>query len=365
VATGVTGTGTTGTTATTFKVPCDVALMNALETDTHANVLSAPTLLTADNEEAMIVVGQNLPFVGSASANAGLPGQIFNSVDRQNVGITLDIVPQVSEGDYVKLDLYEEVSNVVNGTQNATLGPTTTIRSASTTVLIQNHRTAVIGGLLASQDQINNQGVPFISSIPVLGNLFSDKSSDKQKDNLIVFLTPHIVRNKSELRELALDERQRFVNSLGRKEIHDMPASQIHEIYKPSFSIPVSPAADLNAPYNGPAAPPGPENPGAAYESAPSSGETPFNTTEIGPTSMNSTPPATTGATAYSTTSSVSAPYPAPAGRYAATVGGATVTPLDPGAGSVSAGPGASSPFADSSSAIGASKSGVTPGISP
>ena len=287
-------TGTTTTTSTNISVPCDIALLTALETDTHADVLSAPTLLTADNEEAMIVVGQNLPFVGSASANAGLPGQIFNSVERQNVGITLDIVPQVSEGDYVKLDLYEEVSNVVNGTANATLGPTTTIRSASTTVLIQNHRTAVIGGLLASQDSIDNQGVPFISDIPVLGNLFSDKSSDKQKDNLIVFLTPHIVRNKSELRELALDERQRFVNSLGRKEIHDMPASQIHEIYKPSFSIPVSPAADLNAPYNGPAAPPGPENPGAAYESAPPGGnstDTPFNTTEIGPTSMNSTAP--------------------------------------------------------------------------
>ncbi len=360
-----TGTGT-GTTGTTMKVPCDLALMTALETDTHANVLSAPTLLTADNEEAMIVVGQNLPFVGSASANAGLPGQIFNSVDRQNVGITLDIVPQVSEGDYVKLDLYEEVSNVVNGTQNATLGPTTTIRSASTTVLIQNHRTAVIGGLLASQDQINNQGVPFISSIPVLGNLFSDKSSDKQKDNLIVFLTPHILRNKSELRDLALDERQRFVNSLGRKEIHDMPASQIHEVYKPSFSIPVSPAADLNAPYNGPAAPPGPENPGAAYETAPSGGssaDTPFNTTEIGPTSMNSTAPsATHAATTYSattTTSSVSAPLPAPTGRYAATFSGSTVTPLDSGAGKVSDG------LADSSSALSAAKVGVTPSISP
>jgi hypothetical protein len=294
-----------------------------------------------------------------------LPGQIFNSVARQNVGITLDIVPQVSEGDYVKLDLYEEVSNVVNGTQNATLGPTTTIRSASTTVLIQNHRTAVIGGLLASQDQITNQGVPFISSIPVLGNLFSNKSSDKQKDNLIVFLTPHIVRNKSELRELALDERQRFVNSLGRKEIHDMPASQIREVYKPSFSIPVSPAAELNAPYGGPAAPPGPENPGAAYESAPpggSSTDNPFNTTEIGPTSMNSTAPATTThATAYSSTtaSSVSASYPAPAGRYATTGSSSTVTPLDPGAGKVGDG------LADSSSALSAARVGITPSISP
>ena len=145
-------TTATGATSTTLTAPCDIALMTALQTDTHSNVLSAPTLLTADNEEAMIVVGQNLPFVGSSAANAGLPGQIFNSVDRQNVGITLDIVPQVSQGEYVKLDMYEEVSNVVNGTQNNTLGPTTTIRSASTTVLVQNHRTAVIGGLLSSEN---------------------------------------------------------------------------------------------------------------------------------------------------------------------------------------------------------------------
>jgi general secretion pathway protein D len=377
VATAATALTAGGTpTASTVSIPCDVALITALETDTHANVLSAPTLLTADNEEAMIVVGQNLPFVGSASSNSAVPGQIFNSVERQNVGITLDIVPQVSEGDYVKLDLYEEVSNVVNGTQNATNGPTTTIRSASTTVLIQNHRTAVIGGLLATQDQITNQGVPFISSIPVIGNLFSDKSRDKQKDNLIVFLTPHIVRNKTELRDLALDERQRFVNSLGRKEIHDMPASQVHEVYKPSFSIPVSPAADLNAPYNGPSAPPGPENPGAVYESAPSgsSADTPFNTTEIGPTSMNSTAPATSGATGYASSSSVSAPYPAPlgrvsdsptsvtmgspplypssSGRYPATGSSAAVTPLDSGAGKVM------TESADS-------PSGVTPGIAP
>ncbi|HWN57047.1 MAG TPA: secretin N-terminal domain-containing protein, partial [Methylomirabilota bacterium] len=330
---GGTGTGT----STTTMVPCDIAIMTALETDTHANVLSAPTLLTADNEEAMIVVGQNLPFVGSASANAGLPGQIFNSVERQNVGITLDIVPQVSEGDYVKLDLYEEVSNVVNGTQNNTLGPTTTIRSASTTVMIQNHRTAVVGGLLASQDQITNQGVPFISKIPVLGNLFSSKNNDKQKDNLIVFLTPHIVRNKTELRSLALDERQRFVNSLGRKEIHDMPASQIKEVYKPSFSIPVSPEADLNAPYGvvSPVAP-GPENP-APTESAPTSSsgtvDTPFNTTEIGPTSMNKT----------------GSPAPAAAAESA---------PLDPGTGAVSTG----GPAVGSE--LGASK-GVTPTLAP
>ena len=286
IAAGVGATGTTGAAAATLiTVPCDVALLEALETDTHTNVLSAPTLLTADNEEAMIVVGQNVPFVGSASANAGLPGQIFNSVDRQNVGITLDIVPQVSEGDYVKLDMYEEVSNVVASTANNPLGPTTTIRSASTSVMVQNHRTAVIGGLLSSQDSASNEGIPYISDIPVIGNLFSFKNSDRQKDNLIVFLTPHVVRDRGQLRDLALDERHQFINSIGRKEVHDMPASQIHELYKPSFSIAVPPAADLGVPSAPPGAPSAADIPPASSGGS-SSGETPFNTEEIGPSSM-------------------------------------------------------------------------------
>ena len=299
LAAGVSATGTTAATAASLiTVPCDVALLEALEADTHTNVLSAPTLLTADNEEAMIVVGQNVPFVGSASANAGLPGQIFNSVDRQNVGITLDIVPQVSEGDYVKLDMYEEVSNVVASTANNPLGPTTTIRSASTSVMVQNHRTAVIGGLLSSQDSASNQGIPYISDIPVIGNLFSFKSTDRQKDNLIVFLTPHVIRDRGQLRDLALDERHQFINSIGRKEVHDMPASQIHELYKPSFSIAVPPSADLGTPSAPPGVPPAADVP--APGSSGSSSDTPFNTEEIGPSSMRgpsatSAPLASTG----------------------------------------------------------------------
>jgi type II secretory pathway component GspD/PulD (secretin) len=244
-------------------------------------VLSAPTLLTADNEEAMIVVGENLPFVSSSAANSAVAGQIYNSVQRQNVGITLDVVPQVTSGDYVKIDMYEEVSNVVSGTANNTNGPTTTLRSASTTIYVQDHRTAVIGGLLSSDEDNTNQGVPFLSEVPMIGNLFSDKSKEKDKTNLIVFVTPHIIRSKSDLRSLALDERQKLVNSLGRKEIHDMPASQIHEIYKPNFSIPVPPEADLNAPYGTPpnSVPEG----GAAGPGVSPSGDTPFNTTEIPP----------------------------------------------------------------------------------
>ncbi len=252
----VVGTAAAAATGGTVTVPCDLALMTALESDTHSNVLSAPTLLTADNEEAMIVVGQNLPFVGSAAANAGLPGQIFNSVDRQNVGITLDIVPQVSQGNYVKLDMYEEVSNVVLGTQNNTLGPTTTIRSASTTVLVQNHRTAVIGGLLSSETDNRRQGVPFLSDIPVIGNFFSDNSRNHQKQNLLVFLTPHIIRTRTDLQALSLDERQKFVRALGRGEVNNMPAGQFEQLYQPTFNHEVSPRQDLRQyqpPVSGPA----------------------------------------------------------------------------------------------------------------
>jgi general secretion pathway protein D len=240
-------TGTTSS-SSTITAPCDLALMTALQQDTHSNLLSAPTLLTADNEEAMIVVGQNLPFVGSAAANSGLPGQIFNSVDRQNVGISLDLIPQVSDGDYVKLDVYEEVSNVVAGTTNQAtnpLGPSTTIRSASTTVLVQNHRTAVIGGLISSDYENDKTGVPFLSDIPVLGNLFSDNSRSVDKDNLIVFLTPHVIRTRQDLQSLALDERQKFVRSLGRKEVNNMPVSQFQTLYQPTFNAPVSPQQDL------------------------------------------------------------------------------------------------------------------------
>ncbi len=241
---GTSGSNTTSTSGT-ISVPCDVALLTALEADTHSNVLSAPTLLTSDNEEAMIVVGENLPFVGSSSANSALTGTIFNSVDRQNVGITLDIVPQVSAGDMIKLDMYEEVSNVVAGTANDTNGPTTTIRSASTTVQVQNHRTAVIGGLMSNDTENSRQGVPFLSDIPVLGNLFTDNSRSTVKQNLLVFLTPHVVRSRDDLQALAIDERQKFVRTIGRSEVDNMPASQFQQLYKPTFNAPISPQQDL------------------------------------------------------------------------------------------------------------------------
>lgn len=344
-----------GTTVTTVKVPCDVALLTALEQDTHSNVLSAPTLLTADNEEAMIVIGQNLPFVSGSSANSALSGAIFNSVDRQNVGITLDIVPQVSEGDYVKLDMYEEVSNVVAGTTNVVTnpnGPTTTIRSASTTVLVMDHRTAVIGGLLANDTENSVQGVPFISDIPVIGNLFSDRSRATAKTNLLVFLTPHIIRTRQDLRALSLAERQDMIKRLGPKEMHDMPTVQIRSLSKPSFSIAVPPSATLPPPYNsdgtnsvtipGPAAPP-PPGPGASAGYGTSAGYSTSTTYSTGVTggALSSYSSRTTSGYAPSAYSGPGgATTTTGPGAYRTTGGAPAATPLDAGAGSVGA-PGA------------------------
>jgi general secretion pathway protein D len=275
-----TGT-TTGTTSVT--VPCDIALITAIETDTHSNVLSAPTLLTTDNEEATIVVGQNVPFLSSATATSALSGQIFNSVNRQNVGISLDIVPQITEGGYIKMDVYEELSAVIPTTANNPLGPTTTIRSASTTVLVQNHRTTVIGGLLADEVDITNNGVPFLTNIPVLGNFFSDKQRTGQKTDLLVFLTPHVILNREDLRELSLDERQRFLQTLGRKEVHDMPLDEVREIFKPSFATTVPPGAEFGS------ANPEPD-PGASAPSGSTFSPTPLNTYEIGPSAQTNVP---------------------------------------------------------------------------
>jgi general secretion pathway protein D len=270
---------TGNTSSSPITVPCEVALMTALQQDTHSNVLSAPTLLTADNEEATIVVGQNLPFVGSATATSALSGQIFNSVDRQNVGISLDFIPLVTAGDYVRLDVYEEVSNVEQTTTNQAtnpLGPTTTIRSASTSVLVQNHRTAVIGGLISSDVENQRQGVPFISDIPVLGNLMSDTSRSITKDNLLVFLTPHIIRTRDDLQALALDERQKFVRDLGRKEVNLMPPSQFRQLYQPTFNAAVSPQEDLMQSQQGAMQGGAPIGPGAGHMlQLPSGGNTP------------------------------------------------------------------------------------------
>jgi general secretion pathway protein D len=192
-------------------VPAQVALLAAAQNDTNANILSAPNILTTDNQEAEIVVGENVPFIASRSTSEVNLANTFATVDRRDVGITLRLTPQISQGGMVRLDIFQEVSDVVEsavaGIDVNLLGPTTTIRSATTSVVVRDGHTVVIGGLIADRKDNSQQGVPYISDIPLIGNFFTNTGSKQEKGNLLIFLTPHIVRNPAELRDRSLEQR--------------------------------------------------------------------------------------------------------------------------------------------------------------
>jgi len=194
------------------KIPAGAVLLSALEADQDVNVLSAPTIMTTDNEEAEIVVCQNVPFVTSRSTNETNLENTFSQVDRRDVGITLRMTPQISEGDTVRLLIFQEVSALVNTpeVQVLQLGPTTTVRSATTSVVVKDSQTVAIGGLISDTLRRSESRVPYLSDIPVLGNLFKFDDDSKDKVNLIILLTPRILRNPSAMAQLTDEERIRF-----------------------------------------------------------------------------------------------------------------------------------------------------------
>ncbi len=212
-------------------VPAQVALFTALQNDRDVNVLSAPNILTSDNQEAEILVGQNIPFIASRATDTANLANTFATVERQDVGITLRLTPQISQGDVVRLDLYEEVSAVVpNPLVDANVaGPTTTVRSASTTVVARTGHTIVLGGLI-SDNAVSTQGkLPFIGDIPVLGNLFKQNADQRNKINLLIFLTPHVLHDDAELQALSLDERNQFKRYLHQEKLGPRHYEQLNE----------------------------------------------------------------------------------------------------------------------------------------
>jgi general secretion pathway protein D len=194
-------------TTTNLKVPGFAALFSLNEFKDAVNVLSTPQLLTSDNKEAEIIVGENVPFISqtqtSTSTGVAIPG-ILNSIVRQDVGIKLTITPQITEGDYVKLDIYQEISSVKQDSTAIliTLGPTTTKRSTKTSVVVKDDQTVVIGGLIQERDEETTTKIPLLGDLPLLGYLFKQTSVDKTKTNLLVFLTPHIIKEAESLARL-------------------------------------------------------------------------------------------------------------------------------------------------------------------
>jgi len=169
-------------------------LIRALEADSNANILSTPTLLTLDNEEARIVIGQNVPFITGqyALSGAATTPTPFQTVERRDVGLTLRVKPQISEGGTVRLQLYQEVSSVQDTTNAA--GVITNKRAVESTVLVDDGQIVVIGGLIQDSVRDGVEKVPLLGDLPGLGALFTYNTRARTKTNLMVFLRPTVLR---------------------------------------------------------------------------------------------------------------------------------------------------------------------------
>ena len=191
------------------EVPAITAVLRAAQTRDNINILSTPHLLTMDNKEAEIIVAENIPFITSQSRDTSNLANVINTVERQDVGIILRFTPRINESNFVSLEIYQESSAVkdVSILTVSTVGPTTTKRSARTSVLVKTGETVVLGGMM--QETVTNQEskVPLLGDIPILGNLFKFSSVSRRKTNLLIFLTPHIIRTPEDMGRVTTDHR--------------------------------------------------------------------------------------------------------------------------------------------------------------
>ncbi|MDN7914278.1 type II secretion system secretin GspD [Burkholderia cepacia] len=174
------------------------ALLQYFAGVSDANVLSTPNLITLDNEEAKIVVGENVPIPTGSYSNltSGTTSNAFNTYDRRDVGLTLHVKPQITDGGILKLQLYTEDSAVDTATATSQTGPSFTKRSIQSTILADNGEVIVLGGLMQDAYQVSNSKVPLLGDIPWIGQLFRSESKQRKKTNLMVFLRPVIIGDR-------------------------------------------------------------------------------------------------------------------------------------------------------------------------
>jgi general secretion pathway protein D len=233
------------------------AVAKFLEDNNEGNILSAPNLLTLDNEEAKIIVGRNVPFITGQFTNTGASGggatNPFQTIERKDVGLTLRVKPQISEDGQVRLQVFQENSGIEGNTSSNANGPTTTKQSIETNVMVGDGDILVLGGL--AEDSFDNgaQKVPGLGDIPLFGNLFKSESRTRGKRQLMLFLRPVIVRDAVSTQSLSLD-RYELMRS-GQKEVQPALSNVLGSVneapvlppQKPS-SVPSKAPAPLVAP---------------------------------------------------------------------------------------------------------------------
>ncbi len=218
---GIAAGGATGGAVTVLNSVNIRAFMQLLMNMTDTNILSTPQVLAADNQKAKIVVGENRPFpTGQAQ---GITGGTLVTIERKDVGVTLELTPQVLEDDLIRLEIKQEITAIAenvaqtigSGTSSIPVGPTTTKRSMETTTIAHDQQTLVVGGLVRDNITLNERKVPFFGDIPWLGWFFRSQTRTVEKLNLLVFLTPHLVRDDIDMIELNA-RKAKEINSLQR-----------------------------------------------------------------------------------------------------------------------------------------------------
>ncbi len=190
----------------TTKPVTGAAIIQALENEGVLNILSTPNILTTDNKEAEISVGENVPFKASSTQSTF---GTTESVERKDIGINLKIKPQVSEGDYIRMDIYQEIS-AVKSDKGQAVDLVTTKRSAKTSVVVKDNETIVIGGLIQDTEDTTVSKVPLLGDIPGLGWLFKTSTKTRKKTNLMIMLTPKVVKDAQDLAVITDLQRNKF-----------------------------------------------------------------------------------------------------------------------------------------------------------
>jgi general secretion pathway protein D len=224
------------------------ALISALRSNGKNDILSTPSVMTLDNQQAIIKVGQEVPFLtgayqttastsvtvggGNGNTTTGI-GNPFQTIQRKDVGLTLTVTPHINEGDSVKLEIHQEVSSLAPPVSGAS-DLVTNKREVQTTVLIKDDSVFVIGGLISDNVKDNAQSVPGLGAIPVVGNLFRYRSNDHQKQNLMVFLHPRILRDAATEASVS-SEKYNFIRA------EQLQMRESHEIVTPRHDMPLLP----------------------------------------------------------------------------------------------------------------------------
>ncbi len=181
------------------------AIAHVLETDGDTNILSTPNIITLDNELATIKVGQNIPILtGSFTTTASGSSNPFQTIDRKDIGLLLKVRPQISEGGTIKMSIYHENSGI-DSSVASTSGIVTTVRAIENNIIADDGQIVVLGGLISDDQSSNEERVPGLSSLPVVGNLFKYRTRNRTKRNLMVFLRPVVVRSKEQNSSISMD----------------------------------------------------------------------------------------------------------------------------------------------------------------